>query len=90
VGGETLSVCNDCGQGFKGEVKEHYAAAHDGMPRFRFRDAAGVSHLVCAACGYDVEEGSAKHLKSAGGLVPGKSSDPIDLFANHQMSHGGD
>lgn len=87
MGGETLSVCNDCGQGFKGEVKEHYAAAHDGMPRFRFRDSDGVSHLVCAQCGKDMIEG--KHLEKTG-FTSGKSTDPADFFALHLKSHEGD
>jgi len=83
-------TCNDCGASFKGDVKAHVDDAHPGLPRFRFRDAKGTSHIVCAKCGQDVEEGGPAHLKKAGGFVVGKSSDPIDLFAVHQMSHEGE
>ena len=83
-------TCNDCGAAFTGDVKAHVAAAHPGLPRFRFRDSKGVDHLVCASCGLDVAEGGPQHLKSSGGFVVGKSSDPTDLFANHQLSHEGE
>ena len=83
-------TCNDCGASFKGDIKAHVDDAHPGLPRFRFRAADGTNHIVCADCGQDVIEGGPQHLKSAGGQVPGKSSDPIDLFAVHQMSHEGE
>jgi len=83
-------TCNDCGAAFKGDVKAHVADAHPGLPRFRFRDEKGVSWLICADCGHKVQEGSAQHMKSAGPYTAGKSSDPIDLFSVHQMSHEGE
>jgi len=82
-------TCNDCGQGFKGDVKAHYEDAHPGMPRFRFRDPKGVSHLVCADCGEDVIEGSPKHLSKTT-YSAGKSADPTDFFAVHLQSHEGE
>ena len=60
------------------------------MGRLRWRTTAGVSLLACPEGDLTVEEGGPKHMKSQGGLVPGKSSDPIDLFSVHQMSHEGE
>ena len=84
-------TCNDCGAGFTGDVKAHVAAAHPGLPRFRFRDSKGVNHLICADCGLDVEEGGPKHLAPTGRHASGSpSDDPKDLFANHQLMHKGE
>lgn len=80
-------ACNDCGAAFKGEVKDHYDAAHPGMDRFRFRGTDGVSHLICAKCGFDRVEGA--HLEKTA-YVTGKSVDPADYFQLHLQSHGGD
>jgi len=88
------STCNDCGKPFDGEdakaAAKHAQEAHPGMGRFRWRTSKGVSFIACPDCDHAVEEGSPRHLKSAGQYVPGKSSDPIDLFAAHQASHEGE
>jgi len=88
------STCNDCGKAFDGEDAKaaavHADDAHPGMGRLRWRTSKGVSLIACPDCDHVVEEGGPKHMKSAGGLVPGKSSDPIDLFSVHLMSHEGE
>ena len=88
------STCNDCGKPFAGEdakaAAAHAAEAHPGMGRLRWRTSSGVSLIACSDCDHVVEEGGPRHLKSEGGYVPGKSTDPRDLFAAHQAAHEGE
>ena len=77
-------TCNDCGAAFKGDVKGHVDDAHPGLPRFRFRDAKGVDHIVCADCGDDLDPTAVVEKTQ---YVPGKSTDPVFLADLHLMAH---
>ena len=80
-------TCDDCGAAFKGDIKAHVADAHPGLPRGRYRDLKGVSHIACMSCN---EEFSPDQIVEKTQYVPGKSTDPIHVADLHIQSHQGE